>query len=473
MHIMYFTERPYRDVPEDEVIKNRSFFGVPELAFTIAQGRRATLQRILDEAVLRRGSRLRRDHAERASRHTLLHGRRDERRGGNPRAYHQEGADRAARQSAAGGEESGAAGRGTGGNRSDLEGTAGARMGARRGQRADLQQGQSRLQPRILQRGARLRDGVLDAVRAVPLGRQALQFPFRQSVGAALSEAPSADLDSGRDQRRRPWFGARSIDTHTSDWAPRCQSTVELWNLYGETAAQEGYTWRAPRTSATCSRSSWPRPRRRRRSWARVRCSAAARQNFSRPEWTLPPGYNSKEATRRLARQATDYGFLGSHVREAEGVASERRASGSVSRRRRAIPASGCKRGEVSIEEAKAKIYANYQKAQDGLQIIIGTPKIGHSEAQADHGSACGRAFSACSRRIRAADLRTGSADQHPPDGSGSPARDARNREGPGYRGSVRARARLASLHRGDQRDSLVDLEALKRAPKRDESVRV
>ena len=29
MHIMYFTERPYRDVPEDEVIKNRSFFGVP------------------------------------------------------------------------------------------------------------------------------------------------------------------------------------------------------------------------------------------------------------------------------------------------------------------------------------------------------------------------------------------------------------------------------------------------------------
>ena len=27
------------------------------------------------------------------------------------------------------------------------------------------------------------------------------------------------------------------------------------------------------------------------------------------------------------------------------------------------------------IEEAKRKIYANYQKAQDGLQIIIGTPK--------------------------------------------------------------------------------------------------
>ena len=29
MHIMHFTERPYKNVPEDEVIKNRSFFGVP------------------------------------------------------------------------------------------------------------------------------------------------------------------------------------------------------------------------------------------------------------------------------------------------------------------------------------------------------------------------------------------------------------------------------------------------------------
>lgn len=28
MHIATFTERPYADVPEDEVIKNASFFGV-------------------------------------------------------------------------------------------------------------------------------------------------------------------------------------------------------------------------------------------------------------------------------------------------------------------------------------------------------------------------------------------------------------------------------------------------------------
>ena len=30
MILMYFTERPYRDVPEDEVIKNRAYFARAE-----------------------------------------------------------------------------------------------------------------------------------------------------------------------------------------------------------------------------------------------------------------------------------------------------------------------------------------------------------------------------------------------------------------------------------------------------------
>ncbi len=41
MHIMHFTERPYKYVPEEEVIKNRSFFGVPN-HFYDAEARRAT-----------------------------------------------------------------------------------------------------------------------------------------------------------------------------------------------------------------------------------------------------------------------------------------------------------------------------------------------------------------------------------------------------------------------------------------------
>jgi alkanesulfonate monooxygenase SsuD/methylene tetrahydromethanopterin reductase-like flavin-dependent oxidoreductase (luciferase family) len=50
MHIMYFTERPYRDVPEDEVIKNRSFFGVPNRFYDAQVGARL-YNEYLDEDV--------------------------------------------------------------------------------------------------------------------------------------------------------------------------------------------------------------------------------------------------------------------------------------------------------------------------------------------------------------------------------------------------------------------------------------
>src|SRR6266851_4291563 len=50
MHIMFFTERPYRDVPEDEVIKNRSFFGVPNLFYDAQVGARL-YNEYLDEDV--------------------------------------------------------------------------------------------------------------------------------------------------------------------------------------------------------------------------------------------------------------------------------------------------------------------------------------------------------------------------------------------------------------------------------------
>src|SRR5487761_2728488 len=69
--------------------------------------------------------------------------------------------------------------------------------------------------------------------------------------------------------------------------------------------------------------------------------------NFSRPEWTLPPGYNSKEANRRLARQATDYGFL--------GLTSEKLKQSGEDDHHGKDTRARLRRGEVSIEEAKRK----------------------------------------------------------------------------------------------------------------------
>jgi alkanesulfonate monooxygenase SsuD/methylene tetrahydromethanopterin reductase-like flavin-dependent oxidoreductase (luciferase family) len=50
MHMMYFTERPYRDVPEEEVIRNRSFFGVPNSFYDPEVGARY-YNEYIDEAI--------------------------------------------------------------------------------------------------------------------------------------------------------------------------------------------------------------------------------------------------------------------------------------------------------------------------------------------------------------------------------------------------------------------------------------
>ena len=50
MHIMYFTERPYRAVPNDEVIKN-GFFGIPNKHFDPNKGSQL-LNEYLDEKIL-------------------------------------------------------------------------------------------------------------------------------------------------------------------------------------------------------------------------------------------------------------------------------------------------------------------------------------------------------------------------------------------------------------------------------------
>jgi len=50
MHMMYFTERPYRDVPEEEVIRNRSFFGVPNTFYDPEVGARY-YNEYIDEAI--------------------------------------------------------------------------------------------------------------------------------------------------------------------------------------------------------------------------------------------------------------------------------------------------------------------------------------------------------------------------------------------------------------------------------------
>jgi alkanesulfonate monooxygenase SsuD/methylene tetrahydromethanopterin reductase-like flavin-dependent oxidoreductase (luciferase family) len=246
-------------------------------------------------------------------------------------------------------------------------------------------------------------------------------------------------------------------------------ATVELWNLYGDTAAQEGYT-AGSENFGYLQQIFIAETEEKAQELGKGALFGGGAQNFSRPEWTLPPGYNSKEATRRLARQSTDYGFLGVTTEKLQQSDMPTPQAGDVHQEKGKTRAR-LMRGEISIEEAKAKIYKNYQKAQDGLQIIIGTPKtvipklkmimevlrpgiFGLFTAQGP-----------ISEKDRLTNVRLLGQEVLPA------MREIA--KGLGIVDPFERAPGSRPYTSGTKRDSLVDLEALKQAPKRDESVRV
>ena len=99
MHLAYFTERPYRYAPQDQLIE-KGFFGTPNSIFDPAKGHEL-YHEYLDEKVLCEelgfdGVSLNEHHAT-----PFTHGRRDGRGGVDPRAHHQKGENRPVGQSTA------------------------------------------------------------------------------------------------------------------------------------------------------------------------------------------------------------------------------------------------------------------------------------------------------------------------------------------------------------------------------------
>jgi alkanesulfonate monooxygenase SsuD/methylene tetrahydromethanopterin reductase-like flavin-dependent oxidoreductase (luciferase family) len=239
------------------------------------------------------------------------------------------------------------------------------------------------------------------------------------------------------------------------------QSTVELWNLYGDTAMQEGYT-AGSENFGYLQQIFVAETEEKAQELGRAALFGGGAANFSRPEWTLPPGYNSKEATRRLARQASDYGFLGLTSEKLKDMGDDHHGKDTRGKLRR---------GEVSLEEAKRKIYGTYQKAQDGLQIIIGTPKSVLPKLrlimEVLHPGIFGlfQAQGPLTLEQRMTSTRLLGQEVLPA------MREIAKELGivDPFEREPGSRAHTA----GTQRDSLVDLNALKRAPQRDESIRV
>ena len=124
---------------------------------------------------------------------------------------------------------------------------------------------------------------------------------------------------------------------------------MEMAKLYRDTAAQEGYEF-GPENFGYLQRVVVAETEEKAQELGRAFMYGGGINAFARPEWMFPPGYNSRAATRRLARVFTDPNS-GEELMALKPVET---AEG--------------------IEANRSQIYGRFQAEQDNLQLICGTP---------------------------------------------------------------------------------------------------
>ena len=131
--------------------------------------------------------------------------------------------------------------------------------------------------------------------------------------------------------------------------------TCDLWDFYADEAAKQGY-------QAGSENFGYLIPTFVAETEARAQeigknfVFGGGQNAFSRPEHTLPPGYNSKGAIRLLAKHPG-----GSWL----GVSPEKLRA----------HADGGRPDTTDFDEVRTKLLKGYAKAQKNLQLLIGTPQ--------------------------------------------------------------------------------------------------
>jgi alkanesulfonate monooxygenase SsuD/methylene tetrahydromethanopterin reductase-like flavin-dependent oxidoreductase (luciferase family) len=129
--------------------------------------------------------------------------------------------------------------------------------------------------------------------------------------------------------------------------------TCDLWDFYADEAQTRGYQ-AGPENFGYLIPTFLAETEARAQELGRGFLYGGGQNAFSRPEHTLPPGYNSKEAIRRLAKQPG-----GSWL----GISADKLRQGTDARRE-----------TTDYDGIRDKLLAGYQKAQRDLTLIIGTP---------------------------------------------------------------------------------------------------
>ena len=221
------------------------------------------------------------------------------------------------------------------------------------------------------------------------------------------------------------------------------EPTVELWNIYRDAAAKEGYQV-GPENFGYLQKVYVAETDEKAREIAKFDMFGGAGIGYSlfgQPQWMFPPGYNSKEATRRIAKQFSDP----ANADQAFGGAfSAPTTNDNIAASQVEVRAGVWQQKGPAIDTAalRKQIFDAFPKVEKSL-----AGDLRHAENCAAEDSQGAR--SAAARRIRflaerRPDLREGSHHQHAAHRDRGVARRARDGQGTRSMLAVRARARSA-----------------------------
>src|SRR5579863_1471294 len=157
-----------------------------------------------------------------------------------------------------------------------------------------------------------------------------------------------------------PFWIPGLISPDTAEWcakrrypyvalATKLEPTIDLFELYGKTAARAGYQ-AGPENFGYLQPVMINDSQERAEELGKRLLFGGAFAHFARPEWMFPPGYNSKAATRRLAT-LDGPNTSGKPIFAATGEETDEQ-----------------------IEAIKRSIYAGYPQVLKDMQMIAGTP---------------------------------------------------------------------------------------------------
>jgi alkanesulfonate monooxygenase SsuD/methylene tetrahydromethanopterin reductase-like flavin-dependent oxidoreductase (luciferase family) len=128
--------------------------------------------------------------------------------------------------------------------------------------------------------------------------------------------------------------------------------TCDLWEYYADEAQKAGYQ-AGPENFGYVIPTFVAETEERAQELGKGFLFGGGQNTFARPEHTLPPGYNSKDAIRRLARQPHG-SWLGVSGEKLRGHSEEQK---------------------IDPAEVRRKLEPGYKRAQNAYQLIIGNPQ--------------------------------------------------------------------------------------------------